>query len=318
MHIIGAGMAGCIAAILNPTAQILEGAPERPDNHKAVLRFRTREISNLTGIEFETIKVYKSIYYKGLHYSECNPMFANMYSAKVVGKISNRSIWNLDCVERFLAPSDFHKRLLERLESEGRVTYGEKITHISDTAIHTTEDIFERKGGIISTAPIGFMPKITGINFKESVDFGFKNILTIQGIVKDSNVHQTIYYPEVEFPIYRATLTGCKIIVEFKEGDWSEYKELYLIEVLKSFGLYEEQVEFEKDFHIQKFGKISPINEDLRKRYIFDLTDVLEIYSLGRFAIWKNILLDDVLDDLYTIQKLIQSNSYDRKKIRAK
>lgn len=316
MHIIGAGMAGCIAAILNPTATVIEGSPTRPYNHKAVLRFKSRKISDLVGVEFDSIKVHKSIFYKGQHYSECNPMFANMYSRKVVDRLSDRSIWKLDEVERFIAPDDFHTRLLERLENEGRVKYGEKINHISNTAIKTLGNIFPRTGCVISTAPIKFMPSITGINLKEKVDFCFKEILTIHGKVFNSNVHQTIYYPEFEFPVYRATLTGEKLIVEFKQGDWSKNKKVFLGIVLESFGLYPNQVEFEEFFNIQRFGKIYPISDQVRKKIIFDLTDKLEIYSLGRFAIWKNILLDDVLDDLFKIQKLIQSDNYDVKKIR--
>lgn len=318
MYIIGAGMAGCIAAILNPTATIIEGSSTRPDNHKAVLRFRTKAISDLAGIEFETIKVHKSIWYKGQHHNECNPMFANMYSQKVVGKISDRSIWNLETVERYVAPEDFHSRLLERLENENRIHYGEKVHEITPDKILTGLDVYDRDGcAVISTMPMPLMPLVTNIQMEKEQTFKSKEIIAIQGhTIVDSNVHQTIYYPDFAFPVYRATLTGRKLIVELVENAPSENIQSVLDEVAKSFGLYEGDYAFNFDANRQKFGKIASIDQKTRKQYMFDLTDQMGIYSLGRFATWKNILLDDVLDDLYFIQKLIQSDNYDKKKLR--
>jgi hypothetical protein len=42
---------------------------------------------------------------------------------------------------------------------------------------------------------------------------------------------------------------------------------------------------------------------------LFRLTHERNIYSLGRFATWRNILLDDVVDDIAAIKKLLKANS---------
>ena len=59
--------------------------------------------------------------------------------------------------------------------------------------------------------------------------------------------------------------------------------------------------------------KITPIDEDTRRWVIETLSQKEEIYSLGRFATWRNILLDDVLKDLQVIKKLMNADLYSRK-----
>jgi hypothetical protein len=59
----------------------------------------------------------------------------------------------------------------------------------------------------------------------------------------------------------------------------------------------------------QKYGKISPVEDAVRKQLLFQLTHEHNIYSLGRFATWRNILLDDVVDDIGAIKKLLKANS---------
>ena len=316
MHIIGAGLAGCIAATLNPSAKVLEASEQRPDNHKAVLRFRTKAVSDLTGIEFEEIKVRKSIFFKGKHYSECNPAFGNMYSEKVVGKLSDRSIWNLDSVTRYIAPENFHSLLLDRLEETGKIQYNQKINLITEKEIHTQHGSTIRDGAIISTMPMPVMMKCVGILPDEQPEFNSREIQTIRAKVPNSNVHQTIYYPRMDSLVYRATLTGDDMIIECVQGTTESDVANIVMYVCDSFGVNFHTLPLTYGLHTQKFGKISSINDSTRKNYIVDLTDELNIYSLGRFAIWKNILLDDVVDDLYIIQKLNQADSYQKRLIR--
>jgi hypothetical protein len=62
----------------------------------------------------------------------------------------------------------------------------------------------------------------------------------------------------------------------------------------------------------QKYGKILPIDERLRKEFIFYLTKEHGIYSLGRFATWRQLLLDDIVPDIGIIDKFIsQDSAYD-------
>ena len=51
----------------------------------------------------------------------------------------------------------------------------------------------------------------------------------------------------------------------------------------------------------QSIGKILPFANRIRKQIIDDLTNRFNIYSLGRFAIWKPIRVDHVVDDMKAI-----------------
>jgi hypothetical protein len=65
----------------------------------------------------------------------------------------------------------------------------------------------------------------------------------------------------------------------------------------------------------QKYGKIASIDDAVRKQLLFALTHNHTIYSLGRFATWRNILLDDVVNDIAAIKRLLKTNSaYDARK----
>ena len=66
----------------------------------------------------------------------------------------------------------------------------------------------------------------------------------------------------------------------------------------------------------QKYGKIAPIDDAQRKRLLFRITHEHGLFSLGRFATWRNILLDDVVDDIAVIKRLARSGAaYDVHKI---
>ena len=115
MIIYGAGLSGCLAGALNRSAHIFEANEEANHfgQHKAVLRFREQDIAHATGIPFRKVRVRKSIFYCNNEYDRVTPRLANMYSRKVSGKIAERSITNLDTVERFIGPPDLHQRLGE-------------------------------------------------------------------------------------------------------------------------------------------------------------------------------------------------------------
>ena len=50
-----------------------------------------------------------------------------------------------------------------------------------------------------------------------------------------------------------------------------------------------------------------PIDNELRKEFMHYATANFNIYSLGRFATWRPILLDDVVDDLAVIERMMSS-----------
>ena len=59
----------------------------------------------------------------------------------------------------------------------------------------------------------------------------------------------------------------------------------------------------------QEFGKIRPIDENIRKEFIFQMTSKHNIYSVGRFATWRQLLLDDVVDDLKVVEQFIRGGT---------
>jgi hypothetical protein len=59
----------------------------------------------------------------------------------------------------------------------------------------------------------------------------------------------------------------------------------------------------------QDFGKIRPIDERLRKQFIFEMTTKHNIYSVGRFATWRQLLMDDVVEDLKIIEEFLTKDS---------
>jgi len=307
MIILGAGMAGCLVGAINNDAIIYEAQNEIPDNHNAVLRFREDKISKTTGIPFRKVKVTKTIWHDGREVQP-SPRFSNWYSKKVTGKISERSIDNINPVERFIAPPDFHLILADICRN--RIKFGYKVSEIRTDGMmfHNIEGAFDRSfTPIISTIPMHILSAVTRIPI--TADFNFKNIFITRYKIKNSDVFQTIYYPDPQFKIYRATITGEDLIVESMGNNLDGIEEAMLIE---SLGLKSNDLQFVAQKE-QKYGKINPINDNVRKRFMFEATHQLAIYSLGRFACWRNILLDDVYDDIFKIKRMTQSDIYNIK-----
>ena len=67
MKIIGAGMSGLLAGqfFRSNKPLVIEKQDSLPNNHKALLRFRTEAVSELSGIRFKSVNVQKMINYNG-------------------------------------------------------------------------------------------------------------------------------------------------------------------------------------------------------------------------------------------------------------
>lgn len=305
MKIIGAGLAGLIAAYRFPDARVIE-AGDGGENHKALLRFRTDAISKLTGIPFKKVRVHKEICVND-QFVEPNIRLANQYSEKALGFISgDRSIWNVEPVDRYVAPTNFYERLVDGLGN--RVTFNKK---------HDFSSTERGEEYVISTAPLPLVASECGLDTR-GLDFGYQRIHTYRFTIAGArDVYQTIYFPSPKNPIYRASITDSLLIVETTR-ELTESEHMVAIEVLGNvfFG-NKSQARLEPlESKAQRFGKIAEVNGQHRKALIHELTDSHGIFSLGRFATWRNILLDDLIQDMDLIEQLLNTETYRRKLLR--
>lgn len=297
--IVGAGLAGLIAGHIFPNAPIIERQPEPRQTHNALLRFRSSVVSDITGIPFRRVTVRKGVW-SGMRYTDPTIALANAYSRKCTGRLLDRSVWDVAPVERFIAPEDFYAQLV--MACHKRISW--------DTDIKTVTAIDGTTDHLVSTIPLPDALTIWGVEgCAANAEFHRAPISVRKLRVADSDVHQTVYFPDPDVRVYRASITGSLLIVEAMSEPQDEDMRL----VLRAFELDPSDVEPLSET-LQRFGKIAPINNKLRKEFIHRLTTESGVYSVGRFATWRNILLDDVVKDLRIVKGMIEQNdTYTRK-----
>jgi hypothetical protein len=64
--------------------------------------------------------------------------------------------------------------------------------------------------------------------------------------------------------------------------------------------------------YVQHNGKIACENDDYRRALILHMTEKYNIYSFGRYAIWKQIRADRLLGDIEKIRKMISASEVGR------
>lgn len=292
MIILGAGLTGCLAAYAFKNAVVHEYL-DTPNTHKALLRFRSERISDLTGIPFKKVKVTKGIYYNG-RFVQPDIRVINMYSNKVTGGYYDRSIADISPSVRWIAPLDFHQRMLDIL--------GDRVVTGSLVDI----DMFQKP--IISTLPVPVLANKLGKKIELPQSGKANPIYVSTTTIPNCDTYQTVYFPGNNTYIYRASITGDQLIVEsilpIKEEDIHEM-------AVNAFGI---KLGYENLYTMnakQSFGKFVPLEETYRKDLMFDLTQTHGIYSLGRHATWRKILLDDVTQDIDQIERMIKHSAYD-------
>jgi len=297
MLIIGAGISGLLAGQyfrhLNPT--IIEAQDSLPNNHSALLRFRSDAVSNLTGIPFKKVTVRKSIYLNDATHDWTTIAASNMYSMKVHGDLRSRSIDNLETCIRYIAPSDFIEKASRGLD----IRYGCEF----DPLAVSSDDHH-----VISTIPMENMCGELGID--EHPELKHKPIWTINATLDcESDVYQTIYYPEPSNPLYRMSVTGRQITAEFIRDSGNHLSHINLA-LGNEFGINERVLICEGK--LQKYGKLVEYQGNFVKEMIQTLTQDYGIYSLGRWATHRQILADDVVNDIHVIDRMIRSENYGR------
>lgn len=307
--IFGAGMAGLLAANMlrryNPV--VLEKQPGLPNNHKAVLRFRSPAVSNATGIPFKEVVVNKAIWDGERLHTEPNLALANRYSFKVIREIHQRSIWNLAPSKRWIAPYNFIELMAKNVEIYYDAPLDDFSNNLADVGI--------------STMPMGVAMRMSDV--LNIPTFTSKPVWTVNATMTEPlfHVNQTIYNCDLNSAWYRGTIQDNTVILEFANMIALEDVKDYIHEFVsiliegKVMRKYWEESSSYISVSLGKIqhGKIIPIDEKVRKDFIFTLTQKHNVFSLGRFATWRNILLDDCVQDVTKIEKLIFSGDYERR-----
>jgi hypothetical protein len=303
MIIIGAGLAGLLAANrlhqYNPS--ILEKQSSLPNNHGALLRFRTNDVGEAIGIPFKKVEVYKGVLNEdGLSITN-NPTLRdyNAYSLKTTGNVITRSIVNIEKSVRYIAPT----WVISMLSNRATIQYNVSIE----------DDYFKQyqRSPIISTIPMPVLMRALKYPEHPPRYFNTRTIWAVNCEILGADVYQTLYVPHNEYEPYRISITGNIMTLEFANKPDCNYT--WIIEKYMRI-LFGEVLEHSKvTFKEQEYGKIIPIPEHERQRFILWATDNHNVYSLGRYATWRQILLDDVLKDIRIIQKFIdQRSDYNR------
>jgi hypothetical protein len=290
MRIAGAGLAGLLAAHAWPNAELFDPQSGPRADHRALLRFRTDAVARMIGVEFQPVTVHKGIWIDG-GFVPPSIQMANYYSKKILGSLeADRSIWNIEAAQRFIAPENLYEQMVETVGR--RIHWGSPCEFVGGA------------DPIISTAPMPVLLELLGI--KTDAEFKRSPIHVLRYRVPRCAVYQTIYFPQPEQPVYRASITRDLLIVESAHNVPDL---LQINNVMEAFGIYDlvpiDAVE-------QKFGKIAPLETSARRALLSVLTQ-RGIYSLGRFATWRNILLDDVVNDIAVIRKLLRMSEYEQR-----
>lgn len=295
--IVGAGFAGLMAACVFPRARILEAAPAPATTHRALLRFRSEAVAELTGVPFRRVRVRKGLWFEGA-YRATDIRLANLYTQKTQGRIlGERSVWNLDPADRWIAPEDLHERLTERFAD--RIAWDTRADY---------EALAAAGHPVINTAPLPVVLMALGINPELEFD---RAPIRVQRwrLPPGTHTHQTVYFPAADTALYRASITDDLLICEFARSpaetdDWRA--QVSAAFALADWGAALGEVE-------QRYGKIVDLAAPERRALLHRLTAEHGVFSVGRFATWRNVLLDDVAHDLRVVQRLVGASDYERR-----
>lgn len=297
IRIVGAGMAGLIAGsvLRGQVSEVIEAQATLPNNHSALLRFRSSVVGDAVGIPFKKVKVMKAVHMPS------NPVAdVMMYSAKVGGKSTLRSITTAkgEIEDRFIAPDNMIKRMADGLA--GVIKLGETVGD------------FNVLNPTISTMPMPVL--MNALGWAHKPEFQYRNGWTVNIDLPPSKVDAcvTLYYPNPRDPQYRASITLNRLIIE-GAGDWIDGLEpnQMVRECMIDLGLYSLIDELPSKIEVkpQRYAKIMPIDESLRKRFILWASETHGVYSLGRFATWRpSLMLDDLINDIRVIQRMISGD----------
>lgn len=297
MIIVGAGLSGLIAASMlrSEVSAVFEKQSSLPNNHNALLRFRSSVVGDAVGIPFRKVSVIKTSKVWRNEVAD-----AISYSIKCTGKAEIRSVTSArgEIEERYIAPSDFISRLGK--EIQGKVAFDQDISNALKNRIDGEP--------IISTIPMPVLMKVLG--YQNKIDFESTSGTVISHTLPENfDICATVYLPSPEDIPYRVSITGRELIIEIGEIINKTHEVIAAITTAcEALGIPKElhrDITIWAKYKEQKYAKISPTNENVRRDFIQWATREFGIYSLGRFACWRpKTLLDDIVNDVRVIQRM--------------
>lgn len=311
--IIGSGIAGTLAfhALKKFTPVCIDPRSKPSDGilglHPAVMRLRDNKVAELIDADYKEIIVSKGVWVGGVEDGKLvgvsDLRLNNLYSQKLYGEIGRRSLLSIKEESRFL--------LTDGYPAPDNAIWDSYVESVSNGVIRIrnrlTGKLFEAKYKyIISTIPIPVLNSIVSPSIPDFSEDQFQSnkVDVLRGRLSiSSSVHQTIYFPELDTPIYRITVQNQDIIVEANAPDFRVKK---LISV--SFGIPEKFIDLNDQWDEMRIGKIKKADEDTRLRSIMWLTDYHGIFSFGRHAVWKPLRTDHLIQDIEKIKRIISAN----------
>ena len=300
LDIVGAGMAGLLAANMLKHMQpvVYEKAKSLPNNHSAVLRFRSSIVGDTLRIPFRKVSMIKDILPWQSPVAD-----ALAYSKKCSGTYrSDRSIiGGLTTGDRFIAPDN----LISMMEEGLQVRYNQDF------------DFDEIPlAPVISTIPMPHLMQALHWEHRNEVTFKAERGVNVRARIKNCDAYVSLYVPDPMYPFSRISLTGDELIVEcprywingadiVSENEEAKVRRPSDLAELAAncLGIDCNEV-YDVRAYAQVYSKIVPIPDDIRKEFLFWATDKHNVYSLGRFATWRpSLLLDDLVNDIRLIEK---------------
>lgn len=298
--IVGAGMAGLLAAgmMRQECEAIYEAQSSLPNNHSAVLRFRSSVVGDALNIPFREVQAIKAVQ------PWRNPIADAMaYSQKTNGTATMRSILSAEGKPetRYIAPHNLVEQMAFSVACP--IRWGVKFA---------PGDFQNEEQPIISTIPMPALMAALGWWKDHRTEFTARDGMNIVATLEGVDAYCSLYVPSPKLPFARVSITGDQLVAECYGKEACKAAEERSSETaLAAAGLlgirHKAVSEDSIMLHPQPYAKILPINESERREFIMWASETHNVYSLGRFATWRpGLLLDDVVNDVRVIQRLIK------------
>lgn len=302
--IIGAGISGFIAAgafdeMYDVTIVDAAGEKSTPfADHKAVLRLRSDEIKNYVDCSLRQITARKQVLHDGILHDSPTSDMNRSYSLKCYKRVGKRSLNELGYVKRFEIENI-------SLKERYKIQFKKQVVQIgSDRQVLFADGSKATYDVCISSMPLpSMLNAVYGVAKRDMVPVLKSRPVFIKRcrLSRPINENRTIYFTQPDFP-YRATIAETVLIVEsmhpIRESDTQHVADV--------FGLSQSNLT-DWSTHKQSYGKIIPLKTQIRQYILEDLSERFSIYSLGRFAIWKPIRVDQVVSHMQQIMALIRN-----------